>query len=201
MVRRRLRGFLIMLPLVAALLVGFAACVSVSRAANAATPSAQSGLIYTYDNSEPLSTGTHTSGVVSATAGVATLPLEGARIARTPDATSGFAAEAGGGGGKALWGFWSDYDKVTVGDREYADINGRLYTQHAVERMTPSGFGNAAGGVAGRSISPNYVEDVLDNPESVTPVKGPDGEARLSYVSGSVQVITEDGSVVTVITR
>lgn len=68
-----------------------------------------------------------------------------------------------GGGGKALWGFWSDYDKVTVGGREYADINGRLYTQHAVERMAPSGYGNAAGGVAGRSISPNYVEDVLDD--------------------------------------
>jgi hypothetical protein len=32
-------------------------------------------------------------------------------------------------------------------------------------------------------------------------VKGPLGQPRLSYTSGSVQVITEDGIVITVITR
>jgi hypothetical protein len=76
-----------------------------------------------------------------------------------------------------------------------------LYTQHAVERMAPSGLGNAAGGVSGRSISPNFVQDVLENPDTVTPVKGPSGEPRLLYVSDSVQVITENGIVVTIITR
>jgi hypothetical protein len=45
------------------------------------------------------------------------------------------------------------------------------------------------------------VNDVLENPDSVIPVKGPLGQSRLSYVSGSVQVITENGIVVTIITR
>jgi hypothetical protein len=67
--------------------------------------------------------------------------------------------------------------------------------------MTPSGFGRAFRGDAGRSISPYYVQQVIGHPDSVTSVMGPHGEDRLSYVSGSVQVITEDGVVVTVITR
>jgi hypothetical protein len=67
--------------------------------------------------------------------------------------------------------------------------------------MQPSGLGKVAGGVQGRSISPNFVNDVLEHPTSVTPVKGPLGQPRLSYVSGSVQVITENGTVVTIITR
>ncbi len=113
---------------------------------------------------------------------------------------AGTAAEEGGVS-RALWGTWSDYPKVTIGGREYADIDGTLYTRHAFERLAPSGLGKAAGGVEGRSISPNLVQDVLDNPDSVTPVKGPSGEGRLSYVSGSVQIITEKGIVVTIITR
>jgi hypothetical protein len=65
----------------------------------------------------------------------------------------------------------------------------------------PSGLGTPAGAPGpGRSISPNYIEDVLNNTQGI-PVKGPAGEARLSYLSGSVQVITEDGIVITVITR
>jgi hypothetical protein len=32
-------------------------------------------------------------------------------------------------------------------------------------------------------------------------VKGPNGEARLSFTSGTVQVITENNIVITVITR
>ncbi|HXL19232.1 MAG TPA: hypothetical protein VN961_17090, partial [Streptosporangiaceae bacterium] len=129
-----------------------------------------------------------------------------ARAAARQAATSAgdrIAASAAGdaGAARATWGSWNDYSKVTIGGRQYADINGTLYSRHAVERMGPSGLGNAAGGVAGRSISPNFVQDVLDNPDSVTPVKGPNGEPRLSYVSGSVQVITENGIVVTIITR
>jgi RHS repeat-associated protein len=109
---------------------------------------------------------------------------------------------AGGtGGGKVLWGSWNDYDHVTVDGNEYADVGGRLYTRHAVDRMQPSGLGKVAGGVQGRSISPNFVNDVIEHPESVDPVKGPLGQSRLSYVSGSVQVITENGIVVTIITR
>jgi hypothetical protein len=64
--------------------------------------------------------------------------------------------------------------------------------------------GGASG--PGRSISPNYVEDVLTSNQSVRkPAVGPNGEARWSYTSGTVEVITEPSSggeiVITVITR
>jgi hypothetical protein len=53
-----------------------------------------------------------------------------------------------------------------------------------------------------RSISPNFIEDVLGSTKG-TPVKGPSGEDRLSHVSGSAQVITNDTGniVITVIAR
>lgn len=106
-----------------------------------------------------------------------------------------------GGGGRLLWGSWNDYPKVTVGGREYAQIGDRLYSHHAVDRLQPSGLGAPAGATgAGRSISPTYVEDVISGSRGV-PVKGPNGEPRLSFTGGSVQVITENGIVVTVITR
>ena len=67
--------------------------------------------------------------------------------------------------------------------------------------MQPSGLGAPAGAPgAGRSISPNYIEDVLTSSRGV-PVKGPNGEPRLSFTSGTVQVVTENNIVVTVITR
>jgi len=60
-----------------------------------------------------------------------------------------------------IWAFWSDYEKTVVNGEEYAKIGERLFTRHAVERMAPSGLGKAAGGVVGRSISPNFVEEVI----------------------------------------
>lgn len=90
---------------------------------------------------------------------------------------------------------------VTQGGREYAQVGDRLYTRHAVDRMQPSGLGAPAGASGpGRSVSPNYVEDVLGSTKG-SPVKGPNGEPRLSYTSGTVQVITENNIVITVITR
>lgn len=73
-----------------------------------------------------------------------------------------------------LWGFWEDYPKTIVNGREYAEIGGRLYTEHAVTRFLPSGR-RTVGGLAvanregggyafhpkARSISPNNVEDVI----------------------------------------
>ena len=54
---------------------------------------------------------------------------------------------------------------------------------------------------AGRSIAPQYVDDVLTSPQTVRqPVTGPNGEARMSHVSGTVEVITEGDIVITVIT-
>jgi hypothetical protein len=100
-----------------------------------------------------------------------------------------------------LWTSWQNYPKVTQGGRDYAQIGDRLYTRHAVDRLQPSGHGAPAGATgAGRSISSNVVEDVLTSARGV-PVKGPNGEAGLSFTSGTVQVITEDNIVITVITR
>jgi hypothetical protein len=108
---------------------------------------------------------------------------------------------AANGGERLSWTSWENYPKVTQGGREYAQIGDRLYTRHAVDRLQPSGLGAPAGATgAGRSISPNFVEDVLSSTKGV-PVKGPNGEARLSFTSGTVQVITESNIVITVITR
>jgi hypothetical protein len=104
-------------------------------------------------------------------------------------------------GAKIPWGFWDDYAKVTVNGREYAQVGNRLYTHHAVDRMTPSGFGTAAGAKvgdgAGRSISPNFIEDVITT-GTRTDVQV-NGVTRSIYTSGSVEVVTE-GAGRTVIT-
>jgi hypothetical protein len=105
------------------------------------------------------------------------------------------------GGERLPWTSWQNYPKVTQAGREYARIGDRLYTRHAVDRLQPSGLGAPAGATgAGRSISPNFVEDVLTSTRGV-PVKGPAGEARMSFTSGTAQVITENDIVITVITR
>ncbi|MCX7570971.1 polymorphic toxin-type HINT domain-containing protein [Tumebacillus sp. DT12] len=114
-----------------------------------------------------------------------------------------------GAGAKVLWGSWADYPKMKVDGQDYAQIGVRLYSRHAVDRLQPSGkrySGESqivqAGGYGktndyGRSVSPNYVEDVIQNS---TPIVQENG--NLSYVSGSLQVITNKyGTVVTVITK
>jgi hypothetical protein len=144
---------------------------------------------------------------------------------------NGGAGNGGGGGERLLWGSWNDYPHVTRtgpnGPQEYAVIGDRLYSQHAVARMQPSGQRYPSGppvegqpnlvgrdqtpryinqpginnwdgtqNIRGRSISPNYVEDVI---QSSTPVPQPNG--NLSYTSGDVEVITSnEGRVVTIIT-
>ena len=51
-----------------------------------------------------------------------------------------------------------------------------------------------------RPFHSDEVEDLLGSSSGV-PVKGPAGEARTSYTSGSVQVIAEGDIVITIITR
>jgi len=43
------------------------------------------------------------------------------------------------------WGFWRDLPKFIYKGTEYAIVKGRLYTEHAVNRMTPRAYGMAAG--------------------------------------------------------
>jgi RHS repeat-associated protein len=112
------------------------------------------------------------------------------------------------GVGKTPWGSWNDYKKVVVKidgkERTYAQVGNRLYSKHAVDRMQPSGFkhpnGQAttqAGGDYGRSVAPQYVEDVLN---SIKPVIQENG--NLKFVGGSLEVVTNpQGAVVTIMTK
>ncbi len=113
---------------------------------------------------------------------------------------------------KIFWGSWDDYPKVIVNGQEYAVIGGRHYSHHAVNRLQPgrrrhstidgpSGHSeiNIAGDWPdyGRSISPTFVEDVIQNTKPITQSNG-----NLSYTSGTLQVITNtEGAVITVVTK
>ena len=123
-------------------------------------------------------------------------------------------AEAGGAGktlnegawdvGKIPWDSWQNYEKVTANGQEYAKVGNRLYSKHAVDRMQPSGkrftVGDAivqAGGVSGRSVAPQFVEDVI---KSVEPVFQP-ATGIYVYTSGTVKIVTNEyGYVVTIMT-
>ena len=105
----------------------------------------------------------------------------------------------GGGSNKIPWDSWKNYEKVNQNGRTYAKVGDRLYSKHAVDRMQPSGnrFGPniyQAGGDYGRSVAPQFVEDVIS---SVKPTLQPNG--NLSYVSGTVEIITnQQGAIVTI---
>ena len=179
-------------------------------------PPAAHGFLTTYEavdrssrSMASFATGTPTSAAsaydypatLSQVAGVARTLESSAPVVLRGPSISVPRSVAANGAGKIPWTSWQNYPKVTQGGREYAQVGDRLYTRHAVDRMQPSGLGAPAGATGpGRSISPNYIEDVLGSTKG-SPVKGPNGEARLSYTSGTVQVITEDNIVITVITR
>ena len=106
------------------------------------------------------------------------------------------------GKNKIKWESWQNYEKVMTNGQEYAKVGNRLYSKHAVERMQPSmnRYGNPVrilGGVDGRSVAPQFVEDVIN---SVKPVFQP-STGNWVYTSGTVKVITNtQGYVVTIIT-
>ena len=107
---------------------------------------------------------------------------------------------APGSGGGPLWGSWNDYPKVTIGGREYAQIGGRNYTHHAVDRMQPSGLGTPVGADGpGRNVTPNMVESVIAHGTWTTTTV--DGVPRTVYTAGDVSVVTENGgnTVVTIL--
>ncbi len=117
-----------------------------------------------------------------------------------------------------MWGRWKDYNKVNVNGTEYAQIGDRLYTRHAVDRMQPSGMryqgGKLDGGDVsasrifdvdqkdyGRSISPNFVEDIIKQGNYETQIVN--GIERQVWSSGSVKVVTENQgkTVITILTK
>ena len=104
---------------------------------------------------------------------------------------------------KILWDSWENYEKVYSNGQEYAKVGNRLYSRHAVNRLQPSGnrFGpniyqGLNGGDYGRSVAPQFVEDIL---KTVKPVLQENG--NLAYTSGSIKVITNSvGAIVTIVT-
>jgi len=116
------------------------------------------------------------------------------------EATGGSGGSSGAGS-KLLWTSWKNYPKVVVDNREYAQIGDRLYSQHAVDRMQPSGLGAPAGSVgAGRNIPPNMVEYVINNGIQSTQIVNV--VTRTIYSSGDVSIVTENaGRVVVTVLR
>ena len=55
------------------------------------------------------------------------------------------------------WGFWRDLPKFVYRGTKYALVRGRLYTEHAVNRMTPTSYGMAAGRYDGPRGIPTMV--------------------------------------------
>jgi RHS repeat-associated protein len=102
------------------------------------------------------------------------------------------------------WGNWEDYNHTTSNGRTYANVNGRNYSHHAVDRMQPSGYrynsGQAilqVGGDYGRSVSPHVVEYVIS-----TSVPNVQPNGNILYTNGSVTVVTNsNGDVVTIMTK
>jgi hypothetical protein len=92
---------------------------------------------------------------------------------------------------KPLWTSWGQAEKVIINGKEYAKIGGRLFTQHAIERMMPSGLSSY-----GRSFAPQFVEDVILSVKPQTILVN--GIQRQVYVSGTVEIITEGKVVITV---
>ena len=102
---------------------------------------------------------------------------------------------------KLNWDSWQNYPKQTVEGRQYAQIGDRLYSQHAVDRMQPSGLGSPAGTSGpGRNVTPNMVEHVINNGTPQNSVVN--GITRTTYWSGDVGVVTENnGNVIVTILR
>jgi RHS repeat-associated protein len=141
-------------------------------------------------SSNPLAVG---ALVIAGGGGIKLLKLLSSKCKKLKDKCS-FSKSSG-------WGFWNDYPKIKFGSKEYAVINSRYYTRHAVDRMTPSGLGVAAGGSVGRSISPTFIENVIATGKKSIVFKN--GEMRNIYKSGTVEVVTTAGNriVITVVAK
>jgi len=98
------------------------------------------------------------------------------------------AAQEAAGMKQLPWTSWAEYPKTIYNGREYAEIGKRLYTSHAVERMLPSGL---TGGTVGRSISPTFVDEIIEKGTTSTAVR--DGVTRTLHQLGTAEVITEEG--------
>jgi hypothetical protein len=94
-----------------------------------------------------------------------------------------------------MWGYYSDYPKTYRDGREWAVINGRLYSEHACERMAPSYLKQAGSRYDGRGVPPSYVEDAIRYGSGTDQE---DGTTLYRYGTLKVSVRNDNGAVVTV---
>lgn len=113
------------------------------------------------------------------------------------------------------WGFWSDYKKVKVGGKEYAQIGDYYYTKHVVDEfLNPSVETNwvkrvdpVSGKISyvehSRGIPPVYINYILTEGVANGTTKAvAEGANRVKYTSGSLSVVVENGNtVVTVFSK
>lgn len=110
---------------------------------------------------------------------------------------------------KLLWTSWDKYAKKTYRGKEYAEVGGRLYTKHAIDRMQPSGSRGSVGKTTsdssgrqasgknmGRSMPPSFVEDVIKNGTRQKVIDN--GVERVIHSSGTAEVVTEDNEKIVV---
>jgi len=99
------------------------------------------------------------------------------------------------------WGHWIDLNKIEIYGKEYAKINNRLYTRHAIERMTPKGYGASfMMGVEGRGVPINVVEDVIAN-GIISETRVVNGVERISKTVDHVSVVLENDIVITILIK
>ncbi|WP_392566605.1 VENN motif pre-toxin domain-containing protein [Utexia brackfieldae] len=117
------------------------------------------------------------------------------------DGTSAGKGASGQTGNTLEWNSWQNYQKTTIDGKQYAQVGDRLYSQHAVDRMQPSGLGSPAGTAgAGRNISPGIVEYTIQNGTKTNSTVN--GVERTVHWSGDVGVVTENnGKVIVTILR
>ena len=93
-----------------------------------------------------------------------------------------------------MWGYWKDYPKQYRNGQEYANIDGRLYSEHACEHLVPSYLREAGAQARGYGIPPSYVEDVIRRGTSYSESGG-----KTRYEYGTLKVVVNDfGAVVTI---
>lgn len=95
-----------------------------------------------------------------------------------------------------MWQYWNEYPKERRNGQDFAVIDGRLYSEHACERLVPSSMRGAGSLVSGRGVPPSYVEEAIRYGSSERQSNG-----TTIYTNGTLKVVVNDfGAVVTIMT-
>ena len=100
-----------------------------------------------------------------------------------------------------VWGHWCDLEKIMIDGKEYAKINGRLFTRHAIERMAPISYGESwLMRLKGRGVPTSIVENVIKN-GVITETRINNGVTRICKTIDRVNVVLESDIVISVLIK